>query len=378
MIYLNNAATSWPKAPGVAEAVLRALREPVVEAGRASGAGEDPLAECRGRVARLLGVEDGGSIVFTQNATAALNLALSGLPMPEGALVVTSVTEHNSLLRPLERLSRQGKLRYEAVGIEPGGTLQEEAYERALAQRPALVALNHASNVTGRILPVGDYFARAKACGALTLLDASQSLGWTPVRARDLRADLVAFTGHKALHGPAGTGGLYVSPEVRLEPLWVGGTGTQSQSLEQPEAMPARLEAGTPNLAGLAGLSAALDWHRRGGAEAARKGLAAAAQLRRELGRIAGVRLFPAEADGPATGVVSFRLKGWAVEELGFALARSFGVACRAGLHCAPLMHAAMGSAPDGTIRFSTSGFTSDKEVEEAIQAVGRLARCGS
>lgn len=358
--------------------MLRNLREPGEEPGRSSGAGKDLIEECRKRVAALLEAEDHGCIVFTPNATAALNLALSGLPLAPGALVVTSVTEHNSMLRPLERLSRRGRLRYETVGIGPDGTLAEQAYERALARRPALVALNHASNVTGRILPVGDYFARAKSCGALTLLDASQSLGWTAVPARQLGADLVAFTGHKALHGPAGTGGLYVSPRVSLEPLWVGGTGTQSESLEQPDRMPARLEAGTPNLVGLAGLSAALDWQRCWGREAAGKGLAAAARLRRELSRIAGVRLFPAEENGPSTGIVSFRLEGWAVEELGFALGRSFQIVCRAGLHCAPLLHQAMGSAPDGTIRFSTSGFTSDMDIEAAIEAVGRLARCGS
>lgn len=375
MVYLNNAATSWPKAPGVAEAVRQALETPAVEPGRGGARGPDPVRVCREGLARLLGVPDPARIVFTASATASLNAALEGLRLAPGSLVVTTAAEHNSVLRPLERLRRKCGVTVEIVPLTPDGELDEEMLDRVVERGPRLVAITHASNVTGRVYPVARWFAKARAAGALTLLDASQSLGYAGVRPLQLGADLVAFTGHKGLLGPAGTGGLWVSPGLELGHWMVGGTGTRSDLVSHPEEMPARMEAGTPNLPGLAGLAAAVGWLERHG-EGWRAGARRMEEaLRGELGALRGVRILG--GGGPErAAALSFRIAGWSVEEAGHALEASFGVACRAGLHCAPLIHRWIGSAPEGTIRFSVSGFTTPEDVRAAAAAVRELARC--
>jgi selenocysteine lyase/cysteine desulfurase len=238
------------------------------------------------------------------------------------------------------------------------------------------VALTHASNVTGRVFDVAPLFEAAKKAGALTLLDASQSLGAIQVQPVALHADLVAFTGHKALLGPTGTGGLYVEPGTELGQLIVGGTGARSDLLEHPLEMPQRLEAGTANLAGLAGLRAALGWLASNGDEHRAAVSRLARCLRTELASIKRVQLFDHRGEGERTGIVSFRIAGWDVEEAGMILGESFGVICRAGLHCAPLMHSSLGTRPEGTVRFSISGFNTEDEIDSAISAVRQLAVC--
>ena len=376
MVYLNNAATSWPKAPGVADAVRLSLEQPAAEAGRASRSGDDAVRGCRQRVAELFDATDPARIVFTLNATAALNLAIHGIPLRRGDRVVTSAAEHNSVLRPIEKLRRERGIKVTLIGLTPDGSLDQDQFQRALSLGPRLVALTHASNVTGRVFDVAPLFEAAKKAGALTLLDASQSLGQIAVRPAALHADLVAFTGHKALLGPTGTGGLYVAPAIELRHLIVGGTGVRSDRLDHPPEMPARLEAGTPNIAGLAGLGAALEWLECHGA--AHRAVAArlAARLRTELASIAGVELFDRCGGAERTGVVSFRIAGWSVEEAGMILAESFGVICRTGLHCAPLIHRSLGTASEGTLRFSVSGFNTGEELDVAIAAVRQLALC--
>lgn len=374
MIYLNNAATSHPKAPGVLEAVTESLVALPEHSGRTAAAHDRRPDACRARLARLFGVDRAERIALTQHATHALNLAILGLGLQANDEVVTSVCEHNSLLRPLARLEAALGLRLTVIGMTPEGDLDEDAFERALAREPRLVALNHASNVTGQVLPVAGIFERARRAGALTLLDASQSLGHIPVEAAALHADMIAFTGHKGLRGPAGTGGLFVREGLELEQVIVGGTGVRSDLRFHPGEMPTRLEAGTPNVPALAGLEAALRWTEEQGAAFEKVAAARAAQLRDGLKIIPGVRVFGGKSDEPRIGVVSFRIAGWTVEEAGHALAESFGVVCRTGLHCAPLIHAAIGSAPEGTVRLSPSGATTEQEIAEAIAAVGRLA----
>jgi cysteine desulfurase family protein len=376
MVYLNNAATSWPKAPGVAEAVQLSFDRPAVEPGRGSSTGDDPVKGCRERMAELLDVADASRIIFTLNATAALNLAIQGVTLHPGDLVVTSAAEHNSVLRPIEKLRRERPLKVEIIGITPEGCLDEEQFHKALDSGPRLVVLTHASNVTGRVFDVAPLFEAAKKAGALTLLDASQSLGAIPVQPETLHADLVAFTGHKALLGPTGTGGLYVAPGTELEQAIVGGTGARSDLLEHPREMPQRLEAGTANLAGLAGLRAALGWLDSNGDEHRAAASRLARCLRTELVSIEGVQLFDQCGEGENTGIVSFRIAGWDVQEAGMILGESFGVICRAGLHCAPLMHSSLGTRPEGTVRFSVSGFNSEDEIDSAISAVRQLALC--
>ena len=374
VIYLNNAASAWPKAPGVVEAMAQALISIPAHPGRGESAESDAPFECRTRLARLLGVEHPERIVMTQHATHALNIALLGLGLQAGDEVVTSTTEHNSMLRPLARLEDACGVRVTRIGLGPEGGLDDAAFEAALRHSPRLVALNHASNVSGVVLPVAKLFARARQAGAITLLDASQSLGHFPVNADELQADLIAFTGHKGLRGPPGTGGLYVGPGIGLQQVLVGGTGVRSDLRLHPADLPTRLEAGTPNVPALAGLAAALRWIETAGDDFRAAEAARARQLRVGLRQMPRVRLFGDSSDTATTSIVSFRIDGWEVEETGFVLAESFGVICRTGLHCAPLIHAPLGSAPHGTVRFSPSGATTEAEVARALEAVRRLA----
>jgi selenocysteine lyase/cysteine desulfurase len=376
-VYLNNAASAHPRAPGVAEAVRDALLRPVDVPGRSGAAGVDVQADCRDRLASLLGCGEPARIVLTTNATHALNIAIFGLGLKPGDLAVTTVTEHNSVLRPLNHLKSRG-VRVVIIGLDSTGGLDASAFDAALASGPALVVVNHGSNVTGRINDVGRWFEKARDGGAVTLLDASQTIGSVSVPAVDLHADMVAFTGHKALLGPPGTGGLYVRPGLDLSPLIVGGTGVRSDLPLHPDYMPARLEAGTPNVPALAGLAVALRWLESNGEAFRSCERRAAARLRHELARVPGARIVDSPADVPRTGVVSFRIDGWSVEECGHVLQESFGVTCRTGLHCAPLIHEALGTAPEGTVRFGVSGFTTDWQIEAAVAAVRKMAGCGS
>ena len=373
--YLNHAAGAWPKAPGVVEAVAQALSERPSPSGRAAAWAHDTVAECRMRLANLMGVSDPCQVVLASGATEALNLALLGAGLKSGAPVVTTAAEHNSVLRPLHRAEALGQAKVTIVGMGEDGLLDAHGFDAALRARPRLVALTHASNVTGRVFNVAPLFARARECGAITLLDASQTLGLIPVRADGLGADIVAFTGHKGLCGPPGTGGLWVSPRIEIEQVIVGGTGVRSDLHRHPPEMPTRLEAGTPNVPAVAGLSAALAWLERNGDSYCREGRRLGRLLRGGLRSIRGVHLADGKHDGGSLGIVSFTMDGWSPGEAGQVLAESFGIVCRTGLHCAPLIHREIGTAPDGTIRFSVAGTNSDSDVEAALNAVERMAQ---
>ena len=335
MIYLNNAASAWPKAPGVIEAVAECLAGMPEHPGRSVRVEMDALQECRTRLARMLGADQPERIVLTPSATHALNLAILGVGLKPGETVVTSVAEHNSMLRPLARLEDALGLRLKLVGMAANGFLDVDAFEEALRGSPRLVALSHASNVTGLTQPVAAMFARARQAGALTLLDASQSLGHVPVNTSELNADLIAFTGHKGLRGPPGTGGLWVSPGVELEQIVVGGTGFRSDLRRHPAEMPTRLEAGTPNIPALAGLAAALRW-RRNKARISCARTERAEQMRTGLRNIPRLRLFGDSADAPAIGIFSFRVEGWRSKKQAMRWPRVLGLsaapACTAPL----------------------------------------------
>ncbi|HPD29620.1 MAG TPA: aminotransferase class V-fold PLP-dependent enzyme [Phycisphaerae bacterium] len=372
--YLNNAASGYPKAPGVIEAVVRVLSQSPEHPGRATASAEDVLTDCRMRCAAYLGVRKASRIVLTAGATQALNMGISGLRLKRGSLVVTTVTEHNSVLRPLNHLVRTTGIRLSIVGLAEDGALDAETISKELEREPALVVFNHASNVTGRINDVSHWFSKAKAVGAVTMLDASQTAGLIPVNPDDLHADLTAFPAHKGFHGPPGIGVLYVAEGIDLEPLIVGGTGVRSDLPYQPEDMPARLEAGTPNVPAAAGFAAALDWATGLDSGARERAERVAVTLRKGLLEIPNVKVFDGKSGAQQIGVVSFVVKGWTVEEMGYVLQECYGIACRTGLHCAPLIHRAIGSDPEGTVRFSTSAFTSEEEVAVALDAVRGLA----
>ena len=326
-----------------------------------------------------MGVQDSRNIALAEHATHALNVAIrghvAGLHSSGPVHAVTSVTEHNSVLRPLRHLEADGRVRLTIVPLAADGSIDEVAYTAALKDGAKLVVLNHSSNVTGRPNDVARLFAMAQEAGAVTLLDASQSIGHAIVDVGDLQADMVAVTGHKGLHGPPGTGALYVSPGVGLEPLIVGGSGSRSDLPLHPTDMPQRLEAGTPNVPAFEGLAVALDWI------GSREPLFL--EQERRLGRmladglrsIAGVTVYGGTDDEVDSSIASFRVEGWDVFETAYVLEASFGIMCRAGLHCAPLMHQALGTWPEGTVRYSVSGFTTEDDVLAGLDAVAVVAR---
>jgi len=381
MIYLDNAATSWPKPPAVGQAMTGFLETSAGNPGRSghrlSLAAGRAVYEVREALAEFFGLADPLRLVFTANATEAINLVVRGLLRP-GDHVVTSSIEHNAVMRPLRALEREG-VQLTVVPCAPDGALNPADVEAALRPDTRLVILNHASNVTGTILPVAEVGAIVRRHKVLLLVDAAQTAGVLPIDVAAMNIGLLAFTGHKGLLGPTGTGGLLLGERMEVDdllPLVRGGTGSRSEHEEQPDFLPDKYESGTPNAVGLAGLSAGLAYVQERGLDAIR---AHEMALTRHL--IAGLRAIPGVAlygpGDPARQVaaVSFTLAGWRVSDVSFRLDEDFGVLCRPGLHCAPAAHRTIGTFPEGTVRLAPGPFTTPEEIEAALEAVGRLAK---
>lgn len=379
-IYLDNAATSWPKPVEVYDAVDRYQREIGAAAGRGSYresiSVDDALRRARQSLARLLGGVEPKQIAFAFNGTDALNIALHGLLRP-GDHVVTTVVEHNSVLRPLRFLAARG-VRVTRVNCDSAGVVSPDAVSEAITAGTRLVAVSHASNVTGAIQPIEAIGAIAREHGALMLVDAAQSMGHLPVSYRDLPVDVVASSGHKGLMGPLGTGLLYLRPgiEDQVRPLRQGGTGTSSDHDEQPSSLPEKYESGNHNVPGLVGLAAALEFIERRGFKSLRSHeLELSAQLLDGLRSIPQVTVYGPDDPAGRLGVVSFHVQGYNPQELATLLDAAYGVQVRAGLHCAPLMHRSLGTlATGGTVRMSTGALTTAGEIERAVEAVGEIA----
>ena len=357
MIYLDNAATSFPKPPEVAQAITEFLSHSAGNPGRSGHslalAAQAVVADTRRLLAALLGVPDPARLAFTLNATDALNLALWGLLQP-GDRVVTTGMEHNAVARPLFALAERG-VDVVRLPCAPDGTLDLHDLERELQSATTrLVVMTHASNVCGTILPIRAAAELAHRHGALFLVDAAQTAGVLPIDVQEQSIDLLAIAGHKGLRGPTGTGALYVAPGVRLTPLRQGGTGTRSEQLSQPEEMPDALESGTVNTVGIAGLGAALRVLQATGIGAVRaRESALTARLLAGLQEIAGLTIHGPADRSQRVAVVSVTLRGWEPVDVGAALDSAFGIAVRAGLHCAPLAHRTLGTFPLGTVRLA-------------------------
>lgn len=375
MVYLDNAATSLPKPRGVAEAVAGAIRR----AGNPGRSGHvlsirsaRDLFAARERLAELFGERDSSRFVFTGNATIALNLAIKGVLRPGDHAVTTSV-EHNSVMRPLRRMAEQG-VSVDVVPAERSGAVDAGRVAAAIRKGTRLVAVVHASNVTGAIQPVAEIARAARRAGAFTLLDAAQTAGSIPISLADLPVDLVAAPGHKGLLGPQGTGFLYVREGVPLVPLIEGGTGSRSESDRQPDFYPDALESGTPNSVGVAGLGVALAWLIRRGVEAVRrKEEELLADLMDGLGRIPGVTTFGPRDPARRASVVSFRVDGEDPAEVGRRLEAEHGILVRSGLHCSPGSHRTLGTFPEGTVRVSPGPFTTRREISRFLSALARI-----
>jgi cysteine desulfurase family protein len=380
MIYLDNASTSWPKPEAVAESVAEAIRE----AGGNPGRGQHRPAErayrvvegARARLAGLLGARSPERVVLAFNATDALNMAIKGA-LAGGGHAVTTDLEHNSVLRPLAALEAAGRVEVSRVGFDRSGYVDPDEIAAAVRADTRLVAVTHASNVLGSVQPIAEIAARVREANpdALVLVDAAQTAGVIDIDVERDGLDLVAGSGHKGLLGPSGTGFLYVSPRVTLAPWREGGTGADSMSPSQPREMPRLLEAGTPNVSGLAGLSAGLAYLEERGVGAVRGHEARLAdRLLAGLAELPRVRVYGPGRDEPRVAVVSLTAEGHEPDELAAILESSFGVACRAGLHCAPRCHERLGTAPAGTIRLSPGPFTTDDEVDAVLDALAELA----
>lgn len=377
MIYLDNAATSFPKPPGVGEAMAGCL----LEAGGNPGRGAHRLAreasrvvfQAREAVAALLGVPDPARLAFTKNATEALNLAILGR-VPAGGTVAVGSLEHNAVMRPLRHLQAARGVRIRVLAQDACGRHRSGDLEAILAGRPDLMVLNAASNVTGALAQVGEIAARCRAAGVPLCLDASQWAGHLPLSVQDLGVPLLCCPGHKGLLGPGGTGCFYAEPGFEPEPLVRGGTGSQSESEDQPEFLPDRFEAGTANLPGLAGLLAAARWLTGAGVEAVRRREARLAeQLVRGLAALPGVTVLGPGPGAERAPVVSITVAGRDLGELALDLDRR-DIAVRVGLHCAPAAHRSLGTLEGGgTLRLSPGCFTTPAEIDAALAVLEAL-----
>jgi cysteine desulfurase family protein len=380
-IYLDNAATSWPKPVSVYEAVDRYLRSNGAPAGRGAygeaAEVERMVADARKRVASLLGEPDPKRVIFTANGTDSLNLAIHGL-LRAGDHVVTTVCEHNSVLRPLRELERHAGVAVTRVECGSNGIADPAAFAAAITRNTKLFVLTHASNVTGAIQPVEEVGAIAKSHGIRFLVDAAQSIGHIPVLAKQLNADLIAAPGHKGLLGPLGTGILYIAPgmEEHLRATRQGGTGTTSESDLQPETLPEKYESGNHNVPGIIGLGAALQYlTERSLDDIRRHEQQLTARLLDGFQSLKNVTIHGPRDALHQVGVVSIVIDGYDPQEVATTLDAAYSIQVRSGFHCAPLMHASQGTNQQGgTVRFSIGAFNTIEQIDHAIQAVGEIA----
>ena len=382
-MYLDNAATSFPKPECVYTAVNDWLRNGMA-AGRGSHRGTDDTGRMidlgRSRLAQLLGLSSPSRVIYTLNCTDSLNTVLQGY-LNEGERVVASTLDHNSVLRPLQALKQRGVI-VELAEFDPlSGQIDIDQFTTLLKGPPTrLVVLTHASNVTGIIQPIGELIRIAHQAGAAVLLDAAQTAGHIPISMQELGVEFLAAAGHKGLLGPLGTGVLCLGAEQEkfLRPLRYGGTGTSSELLEQPFEMPSRYESGNANVPGIAGLNAGTEWILKETVESNHRRIQTLSiSLINGLREIPGVELLSPE-QSENVGIVTFNIKNQDCREVAMILDQSFQIQCRAGLHCAPLAHKTLGTLDKGgAVRFSPGVFTTEEEIQAATEAVHAIAQLG-
>ena len=377
MIYLDNAATTLHKPPQVAEAVLHAMTTMGNAArGAHSGALEASrtVFGTREKLARLFACQRADHVVFTANSTEALNIAISGL-IHKGDHVISTDCEHNSVLRPLYRLEEERGVALDFVPADRQGLVDYADFERLMRPDTRAVVCTHCSNLTGNILDIGRIAGIAHSRGALLIVDASQTAGTVPIDMQALGVDVLCFTGHKGLMGPQGTGGLCIRPDVEIDPWKVGGSGVHSYDRHQPKEYPTRLEAGTLNSHGIAGLSAALDVIlERGVADIQRAEHALMQRFYDGVRGISGVTVY-GDFSAPERGaIVALNIRDYDSSAVSDELAVTYGIATRPGAHCAPRMHRALGTTEQGAVRFSFSCYNTEREVDAAIAAVRAIA----
>jgi cysteine desulfurase family protein len=379
MIYLDNAATTWPKPEPVCEAVSVSMRDVGGNPGRSghrmSLESGKTIGLARLSLSKLIGASDPERIVFTHNATDALNLAIGGV-LPEGGHVVISSMEHNSVTRPLVHMAARD-VECTQVFMDPVSGVNPKDVAAAIRGDTKLVVMTHASNVTGTVNPVADIGALCRERGVIFLVDGSQSVGSLPVDVERMEIDLLAFPGHKGLMGPTGTGGLYMADGVKVRPSRQGGTGVFSELPVQPEASPYRYESGTQNFHGLAGLNAGVRFILDTTPVAVHSHeMRLVDMLIDGLRDIPGVTVYGPPAGVERAAVVSLNIKGVDCAEAAMILDTSFDVMLRSGLHCAPDAHRTLGTFGfGGTIRVSPGFFNTEGDIARCIDGIAEIAR---
>ena len=376
MIYLDNAATSLQKPKEVEEAVIRAFHtmgnpgrgahEATLQAGRC-------VYQVREQLAELFHAENGAQIAFTLNATEALNTTIFGL-FHKGDHVITTVCEHNSVLRPLYRLQEEG-VEVSFLSADENGVLEYEKLPELVRENTKGIVITHASNLTGNITDLERIREVTESRDLLLVVDGSQTAGILPVDVQKQGIDIFCFTGHKGLLGPQGTGGLYVRPGVEICPLKVGGSGIHSFDREHPKAMPEHLEAGTMNVHGIAGLGGALDYlKKKGTKEILQRERQLLRRLEEQIREIPGIRLYGDPDGNRRVGILSFNMGEEDSAYVADWLYEEHGIAVRAGAHCAPLMHQTLGTKEQGAVRISVSHWNTEKEVDRTAEALWELS----
>ena len=376
MIYMDNAATTICKPEVVKRAVMEAFNT-FGNAGR--GASQAALNAARGiyavreQLARFFRAEDASCIVFTSNSTESLNIALKGL-FCSGDHVITTVLEHNSVLRPLYECEEKG-VELTILGCDEKGNISLTEMERAIRRNTRAIVCTHASNLTGNMIDVEAVGKIARKHGVLLIVDASQSAGVYTVDVQKMGIDVLCFTGHKGLMGPQGTGGMYVRPGLCIRPLLSGGSGVDTYNRHHPEKMPAALEAGTLNGHGIAGLGAAVSWIEEQGIDRLReRELFLMRRFYEGVVRIPGVKVYGDFSTEKRCPIVSLNIGDCDSSGVSDELDMTYGIITRPGAHCAPLMHRALGTVEQGAVRFSLSHYNTEEEVAFAVNAVKELA----
>ncbi len=377
MIYLDNAATTLHKPQQVIDAVVHAMQS---MGNCARGTHEEALDaartvyDARVRLASLFGCPRVDHVAFTANSTEALNIAINGLIDP-GDHVISTDLEHNSVLRPLYRLEAEHGAELSFVPADKLGNVDYADFERLMKPNTRAVVCTNASNLTGTVLDIERIAKTAHSHGALVIVDASQTAGCWPIDMKKMGIDVLCFTGHKGLMGPQGTGGICVKEDIEIRPFKVGGSGVQSYSRTHPAEYPTRLEAGTLNGHGIAGLGAAAKFISETGVENIHaKERSLMLRFYEGVKNIEGVTVY-GDFTKDKTAIVALNIRDYESGEVSYELSQGYGIATRPGAHCAPRMHKALGTAEVGAVRFSFSFYNTEKEIDEAVRAVAELAK---
>ena len=378
MIYFDNAATSYPKPENVYQAVDKCMREYCANPGRSghrlSMEAGRVILEARELLAKLFNAKKSDNIIFGLNATDALNTAIKGM-VNKGDHVVTTSMEHNSVLRPLKQLENQG-VQTTIIQCNEKGELDIEKLEKAICKNTKLVVTTHASNVTGTLMPIKEIGELADRHGLTYVIDSAQTAGVYSLDVSDIHADVITFTGHKGLMGPQGVGGFYVRNGAVLRQMREGGTGSMSESLQQPELLPDKFESGTPNTPGIAGLAAGLKFIESVGIDNIRDHERELTKYFMEgLQEIPQITVYGPAVEKERAAVVALNINNKTSSEVSFVLDHQFDIATRPGLHCAPLAHETIGTGTLGAVRFSFGYFNTREEIDIALGALKSIVK---